>query len=198
VGLVRSLLGWMRGGVPASDLRASHGIDAYGLPDELEGGDLRAAAWSAYALQTFGDKLVAACSNDGLVPFDTAAVARAAYELAGHCVGIACADEPVAGGDLPAAFPHWSTPLRSHAQLVAMKDTLEDLRTYLAYELRDTPQDDPFRKRLAAIDAKLTHVDLLWIERPPPEIRGGIGDTLGGALADVYRLGQQVARERGR
>jgi hypothetical protein len=150
-------------------------VSAYDLVDELPSGPARAAAWAAYALTTYADKLAAA---DGRSDVVAEAYARAA----------ACLDAAQSGGGaLPSALPHWRTPVRSRGQLLGMRDALGALRTYLAYELHDehAPQ-------LARIDAQLTRVDELWIERPPDEIRGAIGSALAIGLDEAYALGRRL------
>src|SRR6059058_5866465 len=124
-------------------------LSAYELVDQLPSGPARAAAWAAYALTTYADKLVAADGRSDVV--------AEAYACAAACLDVARGG----GGALPAALPHWRTPVRSRDQLVGMRDALEALRTYLAYELHD---EHP--AALARIDAQLTRVDELWIERP--------------------------------
>jgi len=152
-------------------------------------GPEREAAWAAYALQTYGDKLIDAGEAGGLVPFETARVARTAFDLAGACLHVV---RQASAQPLPACLPRWSSPSRTHEQLVSMKETLEDLRTYLAFEIQDG--DSESQKQLGAIDAKLASVALLWIEHAPPEIRGGIGDALTSGLDAAYRLGRVLAR----
>ena len=148
------------------------------LVDALEDGSARSAAWAAYALQTYGDKLLAACARDGYVDPETAGVVRASYRLAAVCVGVA-RGEP---GDVPGLPPHWHTPLRTRGQLAGMRDALESLRTYLAYALPgETSQ----------IDAELAKAERLWIENPPPELRGGIGDALAEGLDLAYETGRR-------
>ena len=68
-----------------------------------------------------------------------------------------------------------------------MRDTLDALRTFLAYELRDA--DAP---QLARIDAQLARVDELWIERPPPEVSGALGSVLAIGLDEAYALGRRL------
>ena len=114
--------------------------EVYELVDTLPRGPARVAAWNAYALQTYGDKLTAAC-----YAADTADVGRRAYSLAEEW--LQRARQPAAGpGDarpaLPDALPHWHTPIRSHAQLVGMREALEALRTYVAFDLQSSPADD--------------------------------------------------------
>jgi hypothetical protein len=150
-------------------------VSAYDLVDQLPSGPARAAAWAAYALTTYADKLAAA---DGRSDVVAEAYARAA----------ACLETARDGGSaLPAALPHWRTPVRSREQLVGMRDALDALRTYLAYELRDADAS-----QLARIDAQLTRVDQLWIERPPDEIRGAIGSALAVGLDEAYALGRRL------
>jgi hypothetical protein len=64
--------------VDALDSVRRVGIDAYDLVDELPRGQARLAAWNAYALQTYGDKLLAASETANYVPADTAFVSRRA------------------------------------------------------------------------------------------------------------------------
>jgi hypothetical protein len=152
-------------------------------------------------LQTYADKLLAADQRDGYVRADTARLASAAYRLAGECVERAeqltsnpgQADLP----RIPDALPHWHTPIRSPRQLVGMRETLEALRTYVAYDIaRLTPDDRAARVAkagLVEVDAKLESVDRLWIERPPDAIRGGIGTALTTGLDAAYAVGKLLA-----
>lgn len=178
------------------------GIDAYELVDELPRGPAKLAAWSAYALQTYGDKLMAASEPAGSVQVETAELARASYHLAGACLQRArrlAADPPQSTQlDLPDRLPHWHTPLRSQEQLIGMRETLEALRVHIAFDVESFAGDgtasiSTLRQGLAAVDAKLETVDRLWIARPPAEIRGGIGDALTTGLDRAYALGQLAA-----
>lgn len=150
-------------------------MSAYELVDQLPSGPARAAAWAAYAQTTYADKLLAADGRSDVV--------AEAYARATACLDVA----QNGGGALPAALPHWRTPVRSREQLRGMRDALDALRTYLAYELHDehAPQ-------LARIDAQLARADELWIDRPPDEIRGAIGSALAIGLDEAYALGRQL------
>jgi hypothetical protein len=189
--------------VDALDSVRRVGIDAYDLVDELPRGPARLAAWNAYALQTYGDKLLAASETANYVPADTAFVSRRAYRLVGTCLECArqLASEPgnVSLSGIPDSLPRWHTPVRSHEQLVGMREALEALRTYVAFDLQTFATDDPsltnWRERLAAIDTELETVDLLWIARPPAELRGGIGDALAKGLDKAFELGQLLANQ---
>lgn len=150
-------------------------MSAYELVDELRSGPARAAAWAAYALTTYADKLLAADGRSDVV--------AEAYAQAGACLDVA----RDGGGALPAALPHWRTPVRSREQLAGMRAALDALRTYLAYELRDEHPPE-----LARIDAQLERVDQLWIERPPEAIRGAIGSALAIGLDEAYALGRRL------
>jgi hypothetical protein len=150
-------------------------LSAYELVDQLPSGPSRAAAWAAYAQTTYADKLLAA---DG-----TSDVVAEAYARAAVCLDVA----RNGSGALPATLPHWRTPVRSREELRGMRDALEALRTYLAYELHDE-----HAPALARIDAQLARVDQLWIERPPAEIRGAIGSTLALGLDEAYALGRRL------
>lgn len=188
-----------RSGVPVREFDALRclAIDAYDLVNDLPRGAARLAAWNAYVLQTYADKLLAADQTDGYVRGDTAQVAADAYTLAGRYVERAQAPPSSDPPQLPDALPHWHTPIRSRKQLVGMRETLEALRIYIAYELAgfgDDESDTSMRAALAAVDAKLETVDRLWIERPPDEIRGGIGTALTTGLDAAYALGKQLCR----
>jgi len=106
-------------------------VGASDLVDTLPGGPARSAAWSAYALETYGDALLEACTRDGYVGVETAHVVRGSFALAGICVDVARGGP----GEVPPTLPHWHTVPRSHEQLVGMRRTLELLHAYLAYEL---------------------------------------------------------------
>jgi hypothetical protein len=160
--------------------------DAYDLVDRLPRGPARVAAWNAYACQTYADKLVAACRDSGRTRPDTALLVR---DLSARVlVWLECAD----GADPPhdRAFPHWHTPDRCWEQLVGMRETLEALRTYVAFDLEQTGGADG---ELRTIDESLETVSSLWIRRPPPELRAGIGDALLRGLDAAYALGQRLA-----
>jgi hypothetical protein len=169
--------------------------DAYDLVDALPRGPARLAAWNAYALQTYADKLTSASQAA-----DTAHVCRTAYQLVDTCLQRAqqLASEPAdAHVSVPDALPHWHTPIRSQEQLVGMREALDALRTYVAFDLQTLPAGGTsareYADRLAAIDAELQTVDLLWIARPPAELRGGIGDALARGLDMAFKLGQLLA-----
>ena len=160
--------------------------DAYDLVDRLPRGPARVAAWNAYACQTYADKLIAACRDSGRTRPDTALLVRDLSALV--LVWLDCAEGADAPRDLP--FPHWHTPDRSWEQLVGMRETLEALRTYVAFDLAQTGGDEA---ELRVIDESLETVSSLWIRRPPPELRAGIGGALRNGLDAAYALGQRLA-----
>lgn len=162
------------------------GTDAYDLVDRLPRGSARVAAWNAYACQTYADKLVAACRDSGRTRSDTAALVRDLSALV--AAWLECAEGAGAAPDLP--FPHWHTPDRCWEQLVGMRETLEALRTYVAFDLGQTGGDEA---ELGRVDAELETVASLWIRRPPPELRAGVGDALRRGLDAAYALGQRLA-----
>lgn len=153
------------------------------------------AAWDAYALQTYGDKLLANPGRSHGARFDTRAVADACHRLAAEC--IARAEGEADGDGLLERLPRWRTPVRDAEQLRGMREALEALRIHVAYDLDrlpgDATQSAGLRDELALVDEKLATVDLLWIEHPPPEIRGGIGDALVTGLDRVCLLGRRLA-----
>jgi hypothetical protein len=187
-GLAR-LVSWLRGELSEAEVaRSPGGGDAYDLVDVLPCGPERAAAWSAYALQTYGDKLLAA--SDGFVGGEEAGVAAEAFALAAHCADAAKSGEALSA--LPRSLPRWRTMGRSEEQLAGMRSTLEALRTYIAYELRGRDDAAAHAARLAEIDADLRQVERLWIARESPDIRGGLASALSRGLDRAYMLGRAV------
>jgi hypothetical protein len=176
------------------------GVDAYDLVDQLPRGPARLAAWNAYVLRTYADKLIAACQAGEYVRADTANVALQLYALSGRWVERA---QQIAAGTagpaLPEPLPHWHTPVRSQVELVGMRETLDVLRVYLTFDLQSFHGDDlsitELRGRLAAINAKVDAADGLWLPRAPDELRGGIGDALADGLDLAYALGQSLAMQ---
>ena len=128
--------------VPIHDLDPVRcaGLDAYDLVEDLPRGSARAAAWNAYVLQTYSDKLLAAGQTHNYVCADTAAVVEDLYRLVAvwldHARQMAANPSQPAWPNLPNALPHWHTPIRAERQLVGMRETLDALHTYLAYDLR--------------------------------------------------------------
>ena len=158
------------------------GTDAYDLVDRLLPGQARAAAWHAYVCQTYADKLADSCRRPSP---ETTRYVRSLYALALQWLDRAAADAPEA--DEP-SLPAWGTPIRSRDQLVGMRNTLDALRVYVAYAL-----PGPQRPRLDAVDARAGAAARLWIERPTPELRGGIGDALSAGIREAVSLGQALA-----
>jgi hypothetical protein len=184
---------WARGDVPERELARLVGgaIDAYDLVDHLPRGEARAAAWAAYALQTYGDKLIAAGRAEGYVTGDTVHVASRAFELAAQCMEAARDDRR--STVLPTSLPRWSTAVRSEEQLAGMRDALEALWTYVAFDLNGRPSAGVLRERLSEVDDDLAVARRLWMPRPPAEIAGGIADALTRGLDRVYDLGRASA-----
>jgi len=181
--MLERLRSYFKDGMPVRGIEPLRArcVGASDLVDVLPNGPARSAAWAAYALETYGDALVTACSRDGYVDVETARLVRAAFLLAGMCVEVSRGG----AGDVPITLPHWQTVPRSHEQLVGMREALESLRTYLAYELGSGDAE------VAQVDARLATVERLWIEHAPSEIRGGIGDALTNGLDLAYALGRR-------
>ena len=80
-----------------------------------------------------------------------------------------------------------------------MRETLDVLRTYVAFDLEQLRPDGPLGERLskllAVVDVKLA-VEGLWIARPPAELRGRIGDLLADGLEAAYAMGRLLAEPR--
>jgi hypothetical protein len=96
-------------------------------------------------------------------------------------------------GSRPDRLPRWRTAPRDADQLRGMREALEALRVHIAYELERREAAETLKDELVLVDEKLAAVDLLWIERPPAEIRGGIGDALMTGLDRAYALGRRLA-----
>jgi hypothetical protein len=173
MGLGRWLRRYSPLGVPVESLEAERNAaaDAYARVDALAPGPERAAAWQAFALQTYGDRLLAACERSGVVAFETAPFAARCFRLA-------------ASGSPPDRVPQWPEPVRTHAQLVGMREALETLRADLA---------GCEQARLEPIDAERRAVDLLWIQHPPETLRSGLGRHLQRGLDLAYALGAERA-----
>ncbi len=183
--------------VAALDAVRCAAMDAYQLVDQLPGGPVRSAAWNAYALQTYGDELLLATRRE-FVASDTAEMAGRIFSQA--YTWLERALQP--GEDLHALrveamhdeLPRWLTATRSQAQIIGMREALDTLRTWIAAELgRHPAASTRLLEDLAGIDGRLENVSLLWIERPPAELRRGIGYTLTVGLDEAYELGQEVA-----
>lgn len=196
------LLAFFRGDLRARELApaARAGMEAYDLVDRLPRGPARLAAWNAYVLQTYADKLISACRPAGYVRADTASVAQDIYELAGVWLGRA--RQLTADPDHPdrvksELLPHWHTPIRSQDQLRGMRDTLEALRAFVAFDLGNLEADatliDTLRGRLHELDATADAIEHLWIARPTAELRAGAGSLLTRGLDQAYALGQLLA-----
>jgi hypothetical protein len=172
-------------------------MDAYELLEKCPRGRSRRAAWNAYALHLYGDELLGAAKAPRFVSQDTAEMAGRLFQLAARWLDEVY--DPASPGSLPELeLPDWITPTRSQEQLAGMRETLDSLRTWLAYELEHgEPPFDPgesFDHRLAGVDRHLEEASLLWIDRQPAELRRGIGYTLTVGLERAYRLGQEMAR----
>lgn len=162
-----------------------YGSDAYDLVDRLPRGRARAAAWNAYVCQTYADKLALRCTQ---APQESAAFTRALYDLA--LEWLRRANDDAAGASVELELPHWGSVVRSREQLVAMRETLEALRTYIAY---DAGGDDlPLEK----VDKLLAKVDALWDPRPTPDLRSAIGDALVRGIRAAATLGVDYALGR--
>ena len=160
--LLRRLTGL---GVPAEGVARGRGVADAALVDTLPAGPERAAAWKAYALQTYGNRLLDRCGE--VLPPETARVVAACFDGATQ------------------ELPRWATAARSRAELAAMRDTLEALRADLGLRLD--------AGRLAEVDAERRTVDLLWIERPPEELRAGLARHLAHGLDRAFALGAEAA-----
>jgi hypothetical protein len=176
-------------------------MDAYKLADELPQGSGREAAWNAYALETYGDKLLLAGHHPGFAPQDTVEMASRLFSLAQDWLERAREVEPgqprIERIASRARLPPWGTPTRSQEQLDGMREALETLRTFVAYELApreigDDPVVGSLQARLAGVDRRLEAAALLWVPRQPPELRRGIGGALTSGLAEVFELGQAL------
>ena len=190
--LVSRLVGYLRGDVEQHDLAAlqSAGGEVYSLVEGLPRGPARLAAWNAYVLQTYGDKLLAASRTSTYVRTDTAALAEESFRLACRWLDRANGQASAAPAE---ALPHWQTAIRCDEQLVGMRETLIALHAYVAYDIQSVASAAQFHEALAEIEQQLETVDILWIKHPPAEIRGGIGTALCRGLDRAYALGQALS-----
>jgi hypothetical protein len=176
------------------------GAEAYELVDELPRGAARAAAWNAYAFQTYADKLIEASGSKHL-PEDTYAVVAELVSLSALWVrqasALAANPSTAPPSEQAAELPHFDTPIRSQEQLAGMRETADTLRTYVAFDLQSLPAGTPsssgLRDQLAALDKNMDAAAMLLIERPPPELRGGMGDALVEAIEQARALGLALA-----
>jgi hypothetical protein len=195
------LQGFVRPDVPVAALEFIRGgaIDAYEVVEVSPRGPECYAAWNAYALQLYGDGLLDNAEVPGFVGQDTAEMAARLFLLAGLWLERV---HQLRAGALPGtgapekSLPDWRTATRSRAQLTGMRETLEALRTFIAYDLTQHPADPSagFDERLAEVDERLEEAAMLWIERQPAELRRGIGYALNMGLDEAHALGQAVAR----
>jgi hypothetical protein len=193
-GAGRQVHGFVMPEVPVAALepvrRAS--MDAYELLEGAPHGPQRCAAWNAYTLHLYGDELLTANQPPGLVEQDTAEMCGRLFAQTAQWIAwfhaLASESPPSLRGAPEHAIPDWWTPMRSQEQLDGMRETLDGLRTYLAYELRATPSE-----RLEEVDRRLEEAALLWVERLPPELRRGIGYALDVGIDRAYELGRELA-----
>jgi len=197
----RPLHGFVHPDVPVAALESIRGsaIDAYEVVEAAPRGIVRYAAWNAYTLQLYGDNLLDNAEVPGFVAQDTVEMAARLFSLAGlwlERVHLLRAVAPSSGEAPENTLPDWRTATRSHAQLAGMRETLEALRTFVAYDLAHHPADsvERFDERLREVDERLDEAAMLWIERQPAELRRGIGYALSMGLDEAYALGQAVAR----
>jgi hypothetical protein len=176
------------------------GVEAYDLVGQLPRGPARLAAWNAYVFQTYADKLIAASPAKGYVRVATAQFAQELYGCVGGCLDqarqVAALPDGSRKTDPTPPMPHWHTPVRAQEELCGMRDTLDVLRTYVAYDLSTLQVDKPSLERLqdvlTVINARF-EVEGLWLPRTSPELRGKIGDLLTDGLDQAYALGQVLA-----
>ncbi len=180
----------------------SAGAEAYQLIDDAPAGSWeRLAAWNAFLHQIYGDNLLSSEQSDS-IPVETARIVTQLYWLAAawleRAAQLRASPASTLKVDLRTPLPHWRTPVRSRAELLGMRSTLEDARTRVASELAAFKGPEPARgravERLARIDARIETVDMLWMSRGSDEIRGAIGDALCEGLDGVSELGQLLAR----
>ncbi len=172
------------------------GIDAYDLMDQMPLGPARLAAWNAFVFQTYADKLVAASPSPGYIRPDTAQIVQQLYLSVAPCVDRAREAAASEVACQPVPIPRWHTPVRFREELAGMRDTLDTLRTHLGSDLESFETDElsatGLREILAIINAKY-EVEGLWLPRPPPELRGRIGDLLTDGIDKAYEMGQLLA-----
>ena len=79
-----------------------------------------------------------------------------------------------------------------------MRRTLETGRTRVASDLELFAGEDRhgelLRVRLAEVDSEVQYVERLWTNKPKPELRLLLGNTLSDALDHAYEIGQLLAQ----
>jgi hypothetical protein len=179
------------------------GSDAYDLIDLVPLASwARLAAWNAFLLQVYADRLVTAGSNGRYVMVDVATFARVLYSWAN--VWVIETRKALASDSyrfvfaLPHPLPHWGDRIYTDARLQGMQSTLETGRTRAASDLEqfagDAPSKDALRVRLAQIDAEAEYVARLWTQKPGLELRCTLGDQLVASLDRVAELGHLLAQ----
>jgi len=196
--------GLLRGEVPREmfDALCRESDEAYQLLEHAPVGSWeRLTGWNAFLCQIYADNLLDA-EVSGMIPPDTARIVNELYSLAAAWLERAAMlrENPKRPMQIDprTPLPHFRTPLRSAAQLLGMRNTLEDARVRVASELGRfggaPAQQRPLAERLAQIDAHRHRVDLLWLGREADAMRGAIGDALSDGLAGVSELGQLLVR----
>jgi hypothetical protein len=179
------------------------GSDAYDLIDLVPPASwARLAAWNAFLLQVYGDRMLAAGSNSRYVMTDVATFARALYSWAN--IWVIETRKAIASESyrfvfsLPHELPHWGDRAYADARLDGMRSTLDTGRTRAASDLEqfagDAASKDILRVRLAHIDAEAEYVARLWTQKPGLELRGTLGDQLVTSLDRVFELGHLLAQ----
>jgi len=200
----RRVRGVLRGEVPlgAFDSLSASAAECYQLVEDAPAGSWeRVAGWNAFVCQIYADNLLHS-EGSCTIPPDTATVASELYALAHGWLERAALlrDDPARRleVDLHAALPHFRTPLRSAAQIAAMRATADDLRVRVAYDLQrfngSAQQGSQLHQRLGELDALLERVELLWLGRQADAMRGAIGDSLSDGIARASELGQLLVR----
>ena len=179
------------------------GADAYDLIDQVPPASwCRLAAWNAFLLQVYGDNLVAAGTRGRYITADIVSFARRVYQDAnGWLEEVRKAQASTAYRfrfSLPCPLPHWQDMLRTDDQLRGMRRTLETGRTRVASDLELFAGEDRhgelLRVRLAEVDSEVQYVERLWTNKPKPELRLLLGNTLSDALDHAYEIGQLLAQ----
>ncbi|HEY4346933.1 MAG TPA: hypothetical protein VGM80_05040 [Gaiellaceae bacterium] len=180
---------------------ASSNADAYSLLDEGPStGAARLAAWCAFMLQTYADRLLTSGADAGFASPEAFEQARVNYQLVGPWLmrARAAALSPAAyelDVSVPQRLPQ-TPPERDAQQLAAMRRTLEVAQARAGVEL-ERLSGDPVHSRLvptfSSLQSALDACAALSAPGADESVFAAVGQALQDGLDRAYELGQLVA-----
>jgi hypothetical protein len=190
-----------RGDIPTAELLAYGGSnsDAYDLLDNVPPqGVARLAAWCAFVLQTYGDKLLQSGRTEGYASEPACAQAQVLYQFSRDWLERARQAAADPGYQLDVAVPQaLPRPLNvppETDQVAAMKRTLEAVQARAGVELAacgDPTRAARLQPSLAAVASALDAA--IVSGSGGPDVRASAGRVLVDGLDHAYSLGQLLA-----